>query len=197
MVTPNIDTIARSGVAFDRFYVNPTCSPTRASLLTGQFSTTHGVNGPIQWHSKQGLPLEWPTLPGFLKQAGYQTHLVGKWHLGNADTAYWPQQRGFDSFYGHLNGGIGYFDHIFSGGVDWQKDGVTLREQGYTTDLIRDAAIELIENRSQDDEPLFLFVSFNAIHTPIEEPDTPDKTHQGRATLLRMISSLDLSLIHI
>ena len=194
VVTPNIDTIARSGVAFDRFYVNPTCSPTRASLLTGQFSTTHGVNGPIQWHSKQGLPLEWPTLPGFLKQAGYQTHLVGKWHLGNADTAYWPQQRGFDSFYGHLNGGIGYFDHIFSGGVDWQKDGVTLREQGYTTDLIRDAAIELIENRSQDDEPLFLFVSFNAIHTPIEEPDSPDKAHQGRATLLRMISSLDQAI---
>jgi arylsulfatase A-like enzyme len=119
---------------------------------------------------------------------------VGKWHLGNADTAYWPQQRGFDSFYGHLNGGIGYFDHIFSGGVDWQKDGVTLREQGYTTDLIRDAAIELIENRSQDDEPLFLFVSFNAIHTPIEEPDTPDKAHQGRATLLRMISSLDQAI---
>ncbi|MED5348513.1 MAG: sulfatase-like hydrolase/transferase, partial [Pseudomonadota bacterium] len=194
VVTPNIDTIARSGVAFDRFYVNPTCSPTRASLLTGQFSTTHGVNGPIQWHSKQGLPLEWPTLPGFLKQAGFQTHLVGKWHLGNADTAYWPQQRGFDSFYGHLNGGIGYFDHIFSGGVDWQKDGVTLREQGYTTDLIRDAAIELIENRSQDDEPLFLFVSFNAIHTPIEEPDTPDKAHQGRVTLLRMISSLDQAI---
>ena len=73
--TPNIDNIAARGVEFDRFYVNPTCSPTRASLLTGQFSTTHGVNGPIQWHSDEGLPLEWQTLPGYLKRAGYQTHL--------------------------------------------------------------------------------------------------------------------------
>tara|TARA_B100001059_G_C17822231_1_gene579038 strand:+ start:377 stop:1828 length:1452 start_codon:yes stop_codon:yes gene_type:complete len=191
VVTPNIDAIATHGVELDRFYVNPTCSPTRASLLTGQFSTTHGVNGPIQWHSKEGLPLEWQTLPGYLKRAGYQTHLVGKWHLGNASTAYWPQQRGFDTFYGHLNGGVGYFDHVFSGGLDWQKDGVTLREEGYTTQLIQDAAIDLIENRSVEDEPLFLFVSFNAIHTPIEEPQGASAEHQGRATLLNMISSLD------
>lgn len=191
VVTPNIDAIATHGVELDRFYVNPTCSPTRASLLTGQFSTTHGVNGPMQWHSKEGLPLEWQTLPGYLKRAGYQTHLVGKWHLGNASTAYWPQQRGFDSFYGHLNGGVGYFDHVFSGGLDWQKDGVTLREEGYTTQLIQDAAIDLIENRSAEDEPLFLFVSFNAIHTPIEEPQDPSAENQGRATLLNMISSLD------
>ena len=137
IASPNIDAIAANGVEFDRFYVNPTCSPTRASLLTGQFSTTHGVNGPIQWHSKEGLPLQWQTMADYLKRAGYQTHLVGKWHLGNANTAYWPQQRGFDSFYGHLNGGIGYFDHVFSGGLDWQKDGATLREEGYTTDLIK------------------------------------------------------------
>ena len=57
VITPNIDNIAARGVEFDRFYVNPTCSPTRASLLTGQFSPTHGVNGPIQWHSEEGLPL--------------------------------------------------------------------------------------------------------------------------------------------
>ena len=191
VATPNIDNIAASGVEFDRFYVNPTCSPTRASLLTGQFSTTHGVNGPIQWHSEEGLPLEWQTLPGYLKRAGYQTHLVGKWHLGAASTAYWPQHRGFDSFYGHLNGGIGYFDHVFSGGLDWQKGGVTIRERGYTTQLIKRAAVDLIENRSIEDEPLFLLVSFNAIHTPIEEPQHAGAEHQGRATLLRMIASLD------
>ena len=170
VATPNIDALAARGVELDRFYVNPTCSPTRASLLTGQFATTHGVNGPIQWHSTEGLPLQWQTLPEYLKSAGYQTHLVGKWHLGNANTAYWPQQRGFDSFYGHLNGGIGYFDRVFSGGLDWQRHGVTLREEGYTTQLIKAAAIELIEQRSAEDDPLFLLVSFNAIHTPIEEP---------------------------
>ena len=150
-VSPHIDGIAAQGVEFDRFYVNPTCSPTRASLLTGLFSTTHGVRGPIQWHSSEGLPLQWQTLPEHLKGVGYQTHLVGKWHLGNANTAYWPQQRGFDSFYGHLNGGIGYFDHVFSGGLDWQKNGVTLREEGYTTDLIKNAAINIIEARTAGD----------------------------------------------
>lgn len=191
VATPNIDALAARGVELDRFYVNPTCSPTRASLLTGQFATTHGVNGPIQWHSTEGLPLQWQTLPEYLKSAGYQTHLVGKWHLGNANTAYWPQQRGFDSFYGHLNGGIGYFDRVFSGGLDWQRHGVTLREEGYTTQLIKAAAIELIEQRSAEDDPLFLLVSFNAIHTPIEEPQDESAEHQGRATLLRMISSLD------
>ncbi len=191
IATPNIDAIAANGVEFDRFYVNPTCSPTRASLLTGQFSTTHGVNGPIQWHSNEGLPLEWPTMADYLKKADYQTHLVGKWHLGNANTAYWPQLRGFDSFYGHLNGGIGYFDHVFSGGLDWQKDGVSLREEGHSTELIKSAAISRIENRKSHDDPLFLFVSFNAIHTPVEEPDNEGAAHQGRATLLRMIASLD------
>ena len=191
VVSPHIDGIAAQGVEFDRFYVNPTCSPTRASLLTGLFATTHGVKGPIQWHSSEGLPLHWQTLPEYLKGVGYQTHLVGKWHLGNANTAYWPQQRGFDSFYGHLNGGIGYFDHVFSGGLDWQKNGKTLREEGYTTDLIKNAAINIIEGRTASDAPLFLFVSFNAIHTPVEEPKDASVEHQGRATLLRMISALD------
>ena len=191
VTTPNIDAIAAQGVELTRFYVNPTCSPTRASLLTGQFATTHGVASPIQWHSQEGLPLNWKTLADYLREAGYQTHLVGKWHLGNFDTAYWPQARGFDSFYGFLNGGIGYFDHIFSGGVDWQKDGATLREDGYTTDLIANAAVEIIKNRGTNDAPLFLFASFNAIHTPIEEPANASIEHSGRATLLRMITKLD------
>ena len=192
--TPNIDAIAAKGVELDRFYVNPTCSPTRASLLTGQFSTSHGVNAPVQWHSTAGLPLELTTLPDLLKKVGYQTHLVGKWHLGNSNAAYWPQERGFDSFYGHLNGGVGYFDHVFSGGLDWQKNGVTLREEGYTTELIKNAAVKRIENRTDEDAPLFLLVSFNAIHTPIEEPENASAKHQGRATLLRMISSLDAAV---
>ena len=76
VATPNIDALAARGVELDRFYVNPTCSPTRASLLTGQFATTHGVNGPIQWHSTEGLPLQWQTLPEYLKSAGYQTCLL-------------------------------------------------------------------------------------------------------------------------
>ena len=104
------------------------------------------------------------------------------------------RRRAFDSFYGFLNGGISYFDHIFSGGVDWQKDGATLREDGYTTDLIANAAVEIIKNRGTNDAPLFLFASFNAIHTPIEEPANASIEHSGRATLLRMITKLDAAI---
>ncbi len=191
VTTPNINAIAQNGVELDRFYVNPSCSPTRASLLTGYFSTTHGITNPIQWQSPEGLPIHWQTMPQYLKLAGYQTHLVGKWHLGSADVSYWPQNRGFDSFYGNLNGGVGYFDHIFSGGLDWQKNNKTLREDGYTTDLIATAATEIISNHPGEAIPLFLMVSFNAIHLPIQEPTNENASNQGRETLLRMISALD------
>ena len=88
--TPNIDLIASKGIELDRFYVNPTCSPTRASLLSGQFATTHGVDSPVQWHTQTGLPLDIRILPEYLGEAGYATHLVGKWHLGAMDRNYWP-----------------------------------------------------------------------------------------------------------
>jgi len=188
--TPNIDRLAKAGVELNRFYVNPTCSPTRASLMSGEFATTHGVDSPVQWHSKTGLPLKHRILPQFLKSEGYSTHLVGKWHLGSADRDYWPQRRGFDSFYGHLNGGIGYHDHIFSGGKDWQKDGVTIREKGYSTDLITRESINIIKSSSRTN-PFFLTVSYNAPHTPIETRQTGEKAQKNRSTYLEMISTLD------
>ena len=79
--TPNIDRLAEAGVELDRFYVNPTCSPTRASLMSGEFATTHGVDSPVQWHSKTGLPLNHRILPQFLKSEGYSTHPVSYTHL--------------------------------------------------------------------------------------------------------------------
>ena len=96
--TPNIDKLAKQGVELNRFYVNPTCSPTRASLMTGLFATTHGVNVPIQSHAETGLPLEYKILPQYFKDAGYSTHLVGKWHLGHHVQAYLPTHRGFGLF---------------------------------------------------------------------------------------------------
>lgn len=191
--TPNIDRLAKTGVELDRFYVNPTCSPTRASLMSGEFATTHGVDSPVQWHSKTGLPLNHRILPQFLKSEGYSTHLVGKWHLGSADRDYWPQRRGFDSFYGHLNGGIGYHDHIFSGGKDWQKDGITIREVGYSTDLITRESVNIIKSSSRTN-PFFLNVSYNAPHTPIETRQVDEKEEINRSTYLEMISTLDYGI---
>ena len=189
--TPNIDALAKQGVELNRFYVNPTCSPSRASMMTGLFATTHGVNVPIQWYTKVGLPLEYKILPQYFKDAGYSTHLVGKWHLGHYVQAYLPNQRGFDSFYGFLGGAIGYHDHLLEGRVDWQRDGVTVEEEGYSTELIAREARRVIKSSEQ---PYFLLVSFNAPHTPIQGPDGQKQEHEGRNTYLQMVSSLDTAI---
>ena len=190
--TPNIDKLAKQGIELNRFYVNPTCSPTRASLMTGLFATTHGVNVPIQWHTETGLPEEYKILPQYFKDAGYSTHLVGKWHLGHYTEAYLPTHRGFDSFYGFLGGAIGYYDHMFGGAIDWQRNGITVEEEGYTTELIAREAIRIIENSSE--QPYLLLVSFSAPHTPLQAPGGPLPEHEGRKTYLEMVDSLDSAI---
>jgi len=94
---------------------------------------------------------------------------VGKWHLGHAEKLYFPHARGFEHFYGHVTGGIGYWDHNHGGGHDWQRNGLTLRETGYATRLIADEAVDLLEGRDRN-RPTFLFASFNAPHLPNEAP---------------------------
>ncbi len=169
MNTPNIDTIAAAGIELDRFYVNASCSPTRASLLTGQWATTHGVTFPVHKDMEGGLPLEHTLLPQYLKKAGYQTHLIGKWHLGLQQREYTPLARGFDSFYGFLGGGIGYYDHVFSGGLDWQRDGVSLEEEGRMSFLQMVASMDMAVGKVVDklrsdsllDNTLIIFASDN------------------------------------
>ena len=190
--TPNIDRLAKQGIELDRFYVDPTCSPTRASLMTGLFSTRHGVNVPIQWHTENGLPLEYKILPQYFKEAGYSTHLVGKWHLGHRRRDYLPNQRGFDSFYGFVGGAVGYYDHLFAGGIDWQRDGVTVEEEGYTTELIAREAARVIKESAGG--PYFLLVAFNAPHTPIQGPGGARAEHEGRKTYLEMAGALDTAI---
>ena len=170
--TPNIDKFVSNGVELNRFYANPTCSPTRASLLTGLHVFNHGVIRPFMNPSAEqtGLPEHLKIMPEYFKDAGYQTALSGKWHLGMHKEEYLPTNRGFDSSYGHMLGGIGYYDHVHTNRMDWHRDGVSLSEDGYSTELIADEAINIIENKD-DDRPLFLYVAFNAPHTPIEAPE--------------------------
>ena len=115
--TPNIDKLASNGLEMNRFYSNPVCSPTRASLLTGMHIFNHGVVRPMMNPAAEqvGLPIEIKIMPQYFKEAGYQTALSGKWHLGMSDEKFWPSNRGFDSTYGHMTGGIGYFDHTAAG----------------------------------------------------------------------------------
>lgn len=173
--TPRIDALAHAGLRLDRFYAQPMCSPTRATLLTGKSAARLGITRALSKLNPTGLPLEERILPQYLKDLGYQTSLVGKWHLGFRQRAYLPTSRGFDSFYGHLTGGIGYWDHVHGGGYDWQRlnargDEEVLREEGYSTHLLADEAVRQIENRNPD-QPLFLYASFNAPHLPNEAPE--------------------------
>ena len=139
--------------------------------MTGLEAYTVGILRPISNPSTNptGLPLEYKILPEYFKEAGYQTALVGKWHLGMNSKEYLPGQRGFDTTYGFMNGGIDYFNHTMSGRLDWHKNGVPLREEGYSTDLIANEAIKVIQNK-QNNKPLLLYVAFNAPHTPIQAP---------------------------
>ena len=169
ILTPNIDKLAMDGLQMNRFYAAPTCSPTRAALMTGINSLENGVIRPFDnpTADRYGLPLRYKIMPEYFKEIGYKTALSGKWHLGMFADEYLPSNRGFDSTYGHLGGGIGYFDHALSGRMDWHRNGEVLYEDGYSTTLIANEAIRIINNLDQS-TPLFLYIAFNAPHTPIE-----------------------------
>jgi len=168
--TPNIDGLAAKGVRLTQFYVQPVCSPTRSSLMTGRYPIRQGLQVGVIYPTVQyGLPLNERTLAGALKEVGYRTYIVGKWHLGLFQRDYLPRQRGFDHHYGHYLGMIDYFTHERKGGLDWHRNGKALREEGYTTNLIAGEAERLI-NDHDTAQPMFLYVAFNAPHTPLQAP---------------------------
>ncbi|MCR9096646.1 MAG: arylsulfatase [bacterium] len=168
--TPNIDALAREGVELDRFYVQPVCTPTRAALMTGRSPVRSGLAfGVTRPWDYFGLPVGERLLSEAFGEAGYQTAIVGKWHLGHGHEMYTPNRRGFDHFYGHLLGALDYYTHSRAGGIDWQRNGETIREEGYATDLLGDEAARLIAERDPA-RPLFLYVPFNAPHSPMQAP---------------------------
>lgn len=170
--TPHLDALAASGVRLGQFYVQPVCSPTRAALLTGRYPMRHGLQvGVIRPWAQHGLPLAERTLAQALQEAGYRTAMVGKWHLGAHDAAYLPTRRGFDQHYGHYLGAIDYFNHRRDGGLDWHRDGWPLREAGYSTDLMAREAVRILREHPPA-KPLFLYVAFNAVHGPLQVPES-------------------------
>ena len=155
IATPTIDNLAENGIELDRFYSQPTCTPPRAALMTGTTPMRLGILGPLSDRTATGLPLSEKLLPQYFKENGYSTYLVGKWHLGFRQKEYLPTARGFDHFYGHLTGGVGYWDHVHGGGLDWQRNGETVYETGYATDLEADEAIRLLAAHDKN-KPFFM-----------------------------------------
>lgn len=197
--TPNIDRLAGEGIELDRFYVAPMCSPTRAGLLTGRYPIRFGLaRAVIPPYCNYGLPVEERTLAEALKEAGYKHRgIFGKWHLGHHQLKWHPLSQGFTHFVGHYNGAIDYFDLTREGERDWQVDFDPAQDEGYSTDLVANAACAFIREAAQDEAPYFCYVPFNAPHSPFQAKEdalqqikagpTPNNSQTYRA----MIWTLD------
>jgi arylsulfatase A-like enzyme len=192
--TPNIDRLAKSGAIIENHYVQPVCSPTRSTLLTGRYPTHTGVYTIVSPGAPWGLPLAERTLADALRSAGYRTALTGKWHLGEFEKAYQPNARGFDHQYGHFFGMLDYFTHERMNKLDWYRQGEPLKEEGYTTHLITAEACKVIATTDAA-KPLFLYVPFNGVHSPFQVPEEYLKPYGdlkgNRQKLAGMLAAVD------
>lgn len=199
--TPHIDRLAKEGMRLERFYVMPICTPTRSALMTGRDPIKLGMaNAGIMPWNDGGVSLDEHFMPESFKAAGYQTAMIGKWHLGHTIEQHTPNARGFDHFYGHLNTNIHYFDHEFAGGHDFQENGKSVNHKGeYLTDVHGDQAVRYLKAIRDKEKPFFLYVPFLAPHSPmnakeddiskyprrIDLPTAPKKTYAA------MVDSMD------
>lgn len=199
IATPNLDRLAATGVILTDFRAAPMCSPTRAGLLTGRWPLRFGMMRSVvpPW-SSYGLPQEEKTLPELLAPAGYERRgIVGKWHLGHGRRDHLPLAHGFNRFYGHYNGAIDYFTHEREGERDWHHDGLTVREEGYATDLMGAEAARFVREAPAE-KPWFLYVPFNAPHSPFQakEEDLKKYAHlpKPRRIYAAMVDSMDQAI---
>lgn len=201
--TPAIDRIAREGVDLDRFYACPVCSPTRAGLMTGRYPIRFGMQRAVcRPFLRVGVPPAEETLPEMLARAGYRYRgIAGKWHIGHAFRRFHPLNQGFTSFVGHFNGNIDYYTHHREGELDWHRDFEPNHDEGYSTDLIADEAVRFIERHSGNG-PFFLYVPFNAPHTPLQVPERwlqpfASVADKNRRIYMAMVASMDAAIARI
>jgi arylsulfatase A-like enzyme len=168
IATPHIDRLVKDGMQLDRFYVHPVCSPTRAALMTGRSPARFGITSALTRGT--GVPLAEHFMPQTFQKAGYQTFLVGKWHLGATGPEYKPNARGFDHFFGFHGGGIGYYARGGLRARGWYRNVQPAIVEGYSTDLLAAEAIRLIKKRDPN-RPIYLNLSFNAPHPIAQAPE--------------------------
>ena len=202
--TPNIDRIAIEGVKLNRFYATPFCSPTRAALMTGRDPLKLGVAYSVlmPWENG-GVSLDEHFLPQSFQSAGYNTAMVGKWHLGHTIEQHTPNARGFDHFYGHMHTQVSYYDHQVANGHDFQENGKPVDHNGeYATDVHGEQAARFITDLRDKSKPFMLYIPFLAPHSPMEAPealkdkypfrlDLPGST---RKTYAAMVDSMDQAI---
>jgi N-acetylgalactosamine-6-sulfatase len=193
--TPNIDSIGKQGVQFTQFYANaPECTPTRSALMAGQYQQRFGGLecaigiGDVGrydeaiWLQKRGelgLPPSAITMPRILKDNGYDTAIVGKWHLGYLPK-FSPNLHGFDEFYGILGGNADYFTHKEESDLPcFYHNGKPIQQEGYMTDLLTDHAVSWLGKRSQ--RPFFLYLPYTSPHLPLQGPGDKGKPADDRS----------------
>ncbi|XP_050416113.1 arylsulfatase B [Patella vulgata] len=203
MITPNIDKLAREGVILNQSYVQPLCSPSRSSFMSGYYPFRTGLQHlVILAFQPVCLPLNITILPQELKNLGYATHMVGKWHLGFCKWECTPTYRGFDSYFGYYNAREFYYNHtlnmFFPGDyLDYRDGKAVVKDQDgvYSTYAFAKRAESIISDHNAS-EPLFLYLPFQAVHEPIEVPVQyeqmyPNIQNEGRRKFCGMVSALD------
>ncbi len=201
--TPHIDSLMAAGMRFDSFYANcPVCSPTRAALLSGRYQELVGVPGVVRTHAPNNwgyLAQDAVMLPQVLKPLGYHSAIVGKWHLGLEEENQ-PTRRGFDFFHGFLGDMMDdYYNHRRHGNHYMRRNEEPVHPKGHATDIFSQWAVEYLAERAQKKTPFFLYLSYNAPHTPIQPPtdwfEKVKKREAGissqRAKLVALIEHMD------
>jgi arylsulfatase A-like enzyme len=190
-VSPTLDQLAANGLRFTQGYSNsPVCSPTRFALMTARYqyrlrgAAEEPIGSKLRGSTTIGLPPEHPTLPSLLRDAGYRTALVGKWHLGYPPH-FGPLKSGYDEFFGPMAGGVDYFTHCdFRGTHDLWLGDEEKTQSGYLTDLISKHSVEFIERNASD--PFFLSVHYTAPHWPWETRDDEHITSEVRDNIFHL-----------
>ncbi|GFR73116.1 arylsulfatase B [Elysia marginata] len=200
--TPVLDQLSADGVRLENYYVQPICSPTRSQLMSGRYQIHDGIQHSVFWDDQAtGLPLGSPTLADKLRESGYSTHMVGKWHLGFHTEEYMPNSRGFDSSFGFLGGHEGQYYHTRAYKkkkyLDLRADGVPVRDQEgrHSTDMYTDQGVRRILDHDVT-KPLFLYMAYSVPHSPhqvpaVYEEQYSDIADKNRRTVAGMITHLD------
>ncbi|MEQ8854239.1 sulfatase-like hydrolase/transferase [Gimesia sp.] len=204
--SPHIDALLKRGMKFNNFYANcPVCSPTRAALLTGRYQDMVGVPGVIRTHSQNSWGYLVPsavTLADVFQEAGYHTGIVGKWHLG-LEAPNVPNQRGFEFFRGFLGDMMDDYYHHRRHDVNYMRFNENqVDPEGHATDLFTEWTCDFLKQQAQTEQPFFLYLAYNAPHTPIQPPaDWLEKVKQreagidpARAKLVALIEHLDAGI---